>query len=240
MAKISDTVQSFVGNDHQKEREQYSFLKKVADDKIALYKSELENMFLNPEAVGKVQIIGKRAFEYTQESHVGLGSKSDVTAKIGDSIGNFLKGDAEDITKGILDIASVAVDSILGNVSLGEQEFQTFFVMPQHNAIIRTDIKCWRYNFSSTGIITNSENIFCYVCCKSVVDHTTLTDDEFTFMISEYVGDDPDKVKAYAEKLRDIWKALKGEDPKNVLTRVESTNNSLKQGGEPKTIELLT
>jgi hypothetical protein len=224
MATISDTIQKFVTPDTSKQREKYTFLLNTAQAKMAVYKAELDQMFLNPDAVGKVQIVGKRAFAYKEQYHVGLGSKSDVVAKIGTSIGDFLKGDTSDISNGILNIASTAVDAILGNVSIGECEDKQFFVIPQHNAIIRIDTKCWRYNFSSAGIITDSENIFCYVCCKSVVDHTTLTDDEFTYLISEYVGDDPEKVEAYAQKLRDIWKALKGEDPKNVLDRVKSTH----------------
>jgi hypothetical protein len=224
MAKIADKIQEFVSPNTAKQREQYSFLLKAAQAKMAVYKAELDQMFLNPEAVGKVQIIGKRAFAYHEQYHVDLGSKSDVVSKIGTSIGNFIKGDSKNITDGILNIASIAVDAILGNVSIGECEDKQFFIIPQHNAIIRVDVKVWRYNFSSKGIISDLENIFCYVCCKSVVDHTALTDDEFTYMISEYVGDDPDIVIAYAQKLREIWNALKGEDPKKVLNRIISLN----------------
>lgn len=225
MSKIVDVIQKFASPDTSKQREQYSFLLKAAQAKMSLYKSELDQMFLNPEAVGKVQIVGKRAFAYYEQYHVDLGSKSDVISKIGSSIGNFIKGDTQDITNGILNIASTVVDAILGNVSIGECEDKQFFIIPQHNAIIRIDTKCWRYNFSSKGILTDSENIFCYICCKSVVDHTSLTDDEFTYLISEYVGDDPDKVKAYAQKLQEIWKSLKGTDPQKVMSRLESLHS---------------
>ncbi len=224
MATIGSTIEKFVTPDTSKQREQYTFLLKAAQAKMAVYKAEIEEMFLNPEAVGKIQIVGKRAFDWKNQYHVGLGKKSDVVSKIGDSIGNFLKGDTQDITSGILNIASTAVDAILGNVSIGEVEDKQFFVIPQHNAIIRIDTKCWRYNFSSTGVITDSENIFCYVCCKSVVDHTALTDDEFTYMISESVGDDPAKVVAYVKQLQEIWKALKGQNPERVMARVASAH----------------
>jgi hypothetical protein len=111
----------------------------------------------------------------------------------------------------------------LGNASIGECEDKQFFIIPQHNAIIRIDTKCWRYNFSSKGIITESENIFCYLCCKSIVDHTALDDDEFTFYLSQAAGDDPDKVIAYTNKLKEIWKNLKSEPPKRVFARVAPT-----------------
>jgi hypothetical protein len=225
MATIADTIQKFVTPDTSKQKEQYTFLLKAAQAKMAVYKAELDQMFLNPDALGKVQIVGNRALEYHEQYHVDLGSKSDIIEKIGTSVGNFIKGDTADITNGILNIASTAVDAILGNVSIGECEDKQFFVIPQHNAIIRIDTKCWRYNFSSQGIITDSENIFCYVCCKSVVDHTKLTDDEFTYLLSEYVGDDPDKVKAYAQKLREIWNALKDKKPDDVLNRVKAIKN---------------
>jgi hypothetical protein len=222
MATIGDTIKKFTTTDTSKQKEQYTFLLNAAKAKMAMYQSDLEKMFMNPDSVGKLQIVGKRAFAYKSEYHVGLGEKSDIVSKIGSSVGSFLTGDSKEISTGILNIASTAVDSILGDVSLGEIEQQEFFVIPQHNAIIRIDVKCWRYNFSSVGVITDSQNIFCYVCCKSVVDHKSLTDDEFTYLISEYVGDDPDKVKAYAQKLQDTWNALKGEDPKHVLERTVS------------------
>jgi hypothetical protein len=223
MSIIEEMLQKFLTPDTSKQREQYTFLLNVAKAKMDVYKAELDEMFLNPEAVGKVQIVGKRAFAYHSQYHVGLGTKEEVVDKIGESIGDFLKGDSTDITNGILNIASTAVDAILGNTSIGECEDKQFFIIPQHNAIIRIDTKCWRYNFSSAGIITDSENIFCYVCCKSVVDHTKLSDDEFTYLLSEYVGDDPDKVKAYAQKLQDIWNTLKPKVPDNVFADVVSS-----------------
>jgi len=229
MARIQDTIKSFVAPDTSKQKEQYNFLLKVAQAKMAQYKSELNEMFLNPEAVGKVQIVGNRAIEYIEDYHVGLTENSDIVKSIGAAVKKFLKGDSQDITDGILDIASTAADAILGNTSIGECEDKKFFVIPQHNAIIRIDVKFWRYNFSSKGIITDSENILCYVCCKSIVDHKKLTDDEFTYMISEYIGDNPEEVLGYMAKLRDIWNSMKDEKPQRVMARVENSLNAVKQ-----------
>jgi hypothetical protein len=78
MSTIANTIQQFATPDTSKQREQYTFLLKAAQAKMAVYKSELNEMFLNPEAVGKIQIIGKRALAYHEQYHVGLTKETDI------------------------------------------------------------------------------------------------------------------------------------------------------------------
>lgn len=227
MATITDTIKTYSTPETAKQREQYTFLLNAAKAKMAVFKAEIDQMYLNPEAVGKVQVIGKRAIAYKEQYHVGLGSKSEVLTKIGASVGSFLTGKTREITDGILNIASIAVDAILGDTSIGEVEDKTWFVIPQHNAVIRIDAKFWRYNFSAKGIITDTENVFCYVCAKSVVDYKALSDAEFIYLISENIGDEPEKVKSYLKELKEIWDSLKSEEPKRLMERLESKYKSV-------------
>jgi hypothetical protein len=71
------------------------------------------------------------------------------------------------------------LSAILGNQNAGQQEEQKFFIFMKENAIIRIDVKVrlevfgttialigpcyqiWRYNFSGSGIMANTENVFC-------------------------------------------------------------------------------
>ena len=39
-----------------------------------------------------------------------------------------------------------------------------------NKSLLRVDFYCWRYNFSSKGVITDVENVFAYVVVKRVID----------------------------------------------------------------------
>jgi hypothetical protein len=57
----------------------------------------------------------------------------------------------------------------------------------------------------------------CYVFCKGVVDHTKLTEDEFTYLLSEHAGDVAKDVIAYINELKSIWSALKSKPVNEVV-----------------------
>jgi hypothetical protein len=95
---------------------------------------------------------------------------------------------------------------ILENTNAGEQEDERFFVFVQHNAIIRIDIRIWRYNFNSEFVMAKAEDVLAYVFCVSVVNHMDLSVDELTYLLSEHAGDGD--VKAYVDYLLSVWKKI--------------------------------
>jgi hypothetical protein len=195
-------------------KEQLRFLMASAQGKLKSYKQDLENMFLNPEAVGKIQIIGKRAFKYYEEYRANV--SEGVGPQIKEMVNNFFKGTKDGVKEGFQNLVHAGLSTILGERAAGEKETQLFFIVPENNAFIRVDVKCWRYNFSSTGVISNCENAFCFVFCKSIIDHTTLTVDEMVYLLSEMVDGDLKKVQPLIEELSAVWEAVQKKTLRSV------------------------
>ena len=101
---------------------------------------------------------------------------------------------------------------------MGEHEEKMFFVYPENFAIVRVDVKCYKYCFSSSGVIAKSENVFCYTMAKSIVDHTKLTIDELLYMVVEMIGAEKiDEVEAFIKQLKSIWKMLEDKSSDEVM-----------------------
>lgn len=209
--------------EQQKQREQLDFLLNTAKTKMALYKTELERMFLDPEAVGAVQIVGKRALNYYQEYRANVSSSID--SEITQVIDQFFTGSKDGIKEGFKTLIQIGLKTLLGDSSSGEQEVQQFYVVEEHNAIIRVDVKFWRYNFSATGIISSCQNAFCYLFCKSVVDHTKLTADEFVYLLSEQLQDNIELVTKYIDELKKAWGKVANQNTNEVLQNYIKNSN---------------
>ncbi|TFK21241.1 hypothetical protein FA15DRAFT_672739 [Coprinopsis marcescibilis] len=114
---------------------------------------------------------------------------------------------SDNVVEGFKNLVNGALKVFLGTAQAGEEETQKFFIFMRNNAVIRVDIKLWKYSFSSESIMANTQNVVAYIFCTSVVDASTLSLDEFTYLISEYVGDTPgEDIKKYVEELLDLWK----------------------------------
>ncbi|KAG8925229.1 hypothetical protein FRC02_009820 [Tulasnella sp. 418] len=188
-------------------KQQLDFLVKAVESKLDAYQSALEDMFQDPNSVSSKQIPGIRAVRYERGYRVSV--SKNAQEGIGEVVDAFF-GAAETGMKGVVDgfkkVVGTALNAILGNDQAGQQEDQKFFVFMKNNAIIRIDIKMWRYNFSGKGVMAESENVFCYVFCLSVVDHYKLTLDELTFLFTEFAGDA--QVEAYIDHLCNIWRKI--------------------------------
>ncbi|KAJ1309330.1 hypothetical protein OPQ81_004991 [Rhizoctonia solani] len=151
---------------------------------------ELENGFADKTEIARHSVPGNRAIRWVREYTVGVSKNpSDAVSGAVDSFFEAAggRGGAKD------------------NVVNGFKHIK-FFVFVQHNAIIRLDVKLWRYNFSSSGIVANEENVLCYIICSSVVDRSVLTFDEMVYLLSEHAGDGD--VEAYIDSLARIWRKM--------------------------------
>lgn len=224
MAKIVKKMDQLTGNEEKTRilKEQFGFLQKMAEAKCAQFKTELQSMFKSGD-VHECEIVGKRAFAYNSGQHVDI--KSGCGPAIKEAINMFFNG-GEDIKEGFQKIVETALDSLIGNTAIGEHEEQMFFVYPENFAIVRVDFKCYKYCFSSKGIIADSENIFCYTMSKSIVDHKKMTIDELVYMITEMIGTDKIKeVNAFIDELKDVWKKLDEKTPKQVMENYMALSN---------------
>ncbi|KAJ7679598.1 hypothetical protein B0H17DRAFT_875621, partial [Mycena rosella] len=199
----------------KKMKEQLDFLVKAVDAKLDGYQGELDAGFSDPTSIQKRQVPGIRAMRWSREYRV------DANDQIGAAVDSFFGAAEEgaDVRKSVISgfkVRSLSpsqfssyslsrLDVFLGNGEAGEQEDQKFFVFMQHNALVRIDIKMWRYNFSGKGVMSEHEN---GVMCLSVVDHMALKLDEMVFLLSEYAGDDTTTVELYVDKLVSLWRKV--------------------------------
>ena len=54
-----------------------------------------------------------------------------------------------------------ALETLINISSIGEDQEDMFFIYPENNAVVRLDVKAYKYTFTKKGIIADCENIFC-------------------------------------------------------------------------------
>lgn len=211
MAKIVDKIQEFTGSPDL--REQFSFLQKMAESKTDQFKSDLQSMLRG--GTEDVEIVGNRAMSYHSGQHVDI--KAGASDSIKKAIQHFFKG-KDGVIDGFESIVEASLDTLLGNQSIGAQEEQMFFIYPENFAIVRVDVKFYKYSFSNKNIIAKTENIFCYTLSKSIVDHTKLTIDELLYLVTDMIGADHIKeVKEFIQELKEVWKMLEQVETSKVV-----------------------
>jgi hypothetical protein len=202
--------------DQKKQQEQLDFLLSMAQSKMQLYTMDLTTELRGEGGTNPIHIVGDPiGFEEAYSCNVSSTANDGIMA----AVNSFFGGSSDDVKKGFQTLISVGLQAILGNSSMGESEQIQTFVTMEHNAVIRVDVKAWRYNFSDKGVIATIQNAFCYVFCKSVVDHSKVSIDTLTYLISQQAGDNPDVAAAYIAALKKIWDDLKPVTPATVRTR---------------------
>ena len=191
---IKDTVKH--ENDQVKTEleERLNFLQTTTTDKM---KVKLQEMLHGSDA--DLQIHGGTVVE--QHIRVKIDASSDET-QLESAIDDLFGGD---FLGGIKNIAKVAVQTVLGNGAIGECEQQDFEVLWINGSLVRVDFYCWRYNFSSRGVITDVENVFAYVVVKRVIDWNKVDPQVVTYCLSKMKRDSDDVMK----EIDDVTKIIK-------------------------------
>ncbi|KAG8950272.1 hypothetical protein FRC04_007906 [Tulasnella sp. 424] len=193
-------------------KEQLEFLVCMANNRLDRYQSELEAMFLDKNSVRNRQVPGGRALRFYRGYRIAV--TSEAASGIKDIVNAFFgvsedgQSTGEDAKSRLVDGLSKTIltglEAFLGNVSAGEQSEDKFFVFIQNNAVMRIDLRVWRYNFSNKEVFAEAENVLAYVFCLSVVDHRALTKDELLYLLTECGGgNDIDK-----SELTTLWQSL--------------------------------
>jgi hypothetical protein len=196
--------------DGLKAQAQLDFLTNAAQARLALYEGQLKLSLTDGGGDTPIKIVGD-PIAYLQDYRCNV--SSDPASGITDAVNLFFGGSGADIKQGFQALINAGLNTILGSTAMGQTEQVQTLITMEHNAIIRVDVKAWRYNFSDTGVIATLQNAFCYVFCKSVVDHTKVSIDTLVYLISEMVGDDQGKVKAFIANLKTIYADLKSVSP---------------------------
>ena len=111
-----------------------------------------------------------------------------------------------------------------------------FFVYPENYSIVRADVKVYRYNFSSKGVLADDvENVFVFAMCKSIVNHKTVSPDFLMHCVVDMMRTDPAKdpditqVMGFIRELVGCWQILDAcqVDAEKLL------ENAVTNSGEP-------
>ncbi|KAG8916351.1 hypothetical protein FRC01_003214 [Tulasnella sp. 417] len=198
-------------------KEQLDLLVCMADQRLDHYQSELEAMFLDKGSVRNRQVPGGRALRFSRGYRIGVTSQasSGIKEVVNTFFGAGENGQpaGQDTQSRLMDafrkMISLGLEDFLGNVSVGEQSENKFFVFMQHNAVLRIDLRIWRYNFSSTRVMAEAENVLAYIFCVSVVDHKSLTKDELLYLLTECASGG--NVTELTAQLTALWQSMQAE-----------------------------
>lgn len=239
MAKIVDMINTLTGANEaeQKKREQFTLLQKMAEAKCAEFKAELEKTALGDK--NKTEIGGGRYFRYYSAQHVDI--SSEINDRINETINSFFKG-KEGMKEGFQNLIRTSLDALINHTTIGEKTEDMFFIYPENNAIVRLDVKAYKYSFSQKGLIADCENIFCYMMGKSIIDHTTLSLDELLYFISDMSGasDNLEIVTKFTQEITALWHTLENQTPQQVIYQYQrkdiESDTSYKRGGDKNTL----
>ena len=139
--------------------------------------------------------ISKEAFNDTKLPILSLVSTTQdyrlaVTAAPKDRVGEILDSViGGGYIKGLKGILSLALDQLLGNVSVGESEKKESHVAFANNSLLRIDCYMYKYQFQSDGLISSSKNIFGYYIQVGVLDLIKFNPQIVLYELTSSVGD---------------------------------------------------
>ncbi|MBI4781619.1 MAG: hypothetical protein HY785_09845 [Oscillatoriophycideae cyanobacterium NC_groundwater_1537_Pr4_S-0.65um_50_18] len=189
------------GDDKTGVKERLELLLLAAKAKIRSYRDEINEQFMNPAQVDRIQIPGIRAIRFIEQYHVA--AKQGFSQQVGDhltkAIDAFFSIGGKDqntgakaaVQSGVKALISSGLDAFIGSTEAGETEERIYVVVPENNAFVRADIAIWKYHMESTKIIDDSDTAVAYVLCKSVIDHTKITIDELIYLVSDALAERP-------------------------------------------------
>jgi len=194
MGSLVNMMRSELGVANEKEiKEKLELLLVAAKAKIRGYRDEINEQFMNPALIDKIQIPGIRAIRYIEQYHVASksGFNEQVAGHLTQAIDSFFSiGGKDQDTKqavqgGVKALISTALDGFIGGTEAGESEEKIYIVVPENNAFVRADICVWKYHMSDNSLTSNKDTAVAYVLCESVIDHTKITIDELIYLVSD-------------------------------------------------------
>lgn len=203
MGSLVTAARKLAGVDGQQEvKARMEILLVAAKAKLQAYRAEINEQFINPASVDRIQIPGIRAIRFIEQYHVA--SSSSFSTQVSDhlqhaieaffSIGGKGQDTKDAVQKGIKELIATGLSGFIGSTEAGETEDRIYVVVPENNTFVRADIYAWKYQMTDKALGENSDTATAYVLCKSVIDHTKLKLDELIYLVSESLSKRPQYV----------------------------------------------
>ena len=142
--------------------------------------------------------------------------------------------------KGLKSILSLALDQLLGNVSVGESEKKESHVAFANNSFLWIDCYIYKYQFQSDGLISSSKNIFGYYIQVGVLDLIKVNPQIVLYELTSSVGDAKQLEEAtkklttmasFTNKLYRVVTALQSHGDKRPYDEQEEEEEEEEEGG---------
>ncbi|KAJ9460643.1 hypothetical protein DIPPA_26696 [Diplonema papillatum] len=170
-------------------------LMELMESRLRLYTAEFERSLGKGYTTEKSEVGGGRRVRMQSEVRVETGGGT--SSGILDAIGSFLDAASEGVAgendkakhsaiAGVHKAIIASADAIMGANEAQGVERKGFFNLFLYNAFVRVDFAMYSYCASGEKWgAKSSESAACYVAQLAVLDASTLTDDETTYMLSE-------------------------------------------------------
>ena len=116
-----------------------------------------------------------------QFQQVNLVMESKASPDLENAVDEFFSGS---FMSGFGKLISLGIRAVLGNMSMGEYETSSMVIVWTNNALLRCDTYCYRWNFSSKGVIEKVEGAVGIYMVQRVIDITKTDPQVLTWAIS--------------------------------------------------------
>ena len=150
-------------------------------------KLEAEREKISKEAFNDTKLPILSLVSTTQDYRLKVTAETkDLKVRVGEILDSVIGGG---YIKGLKGILSLALDQLLGNVSVGESEKKESHVAFANNSLLRIDCYMYKYQFQSDGLISSTKNIFGYYIQVGVLDLIKVNPQIVLHELTSSVGD---------------------------------------------------
>ena len=188
-----------------KQEERMNVLEMVVASRLDKAKQKIINGETNDQKINDGTVV-----EHVQQVNIAL-SKG-TNPDLHDAVTDFLGATKDSALSGFSKIIAVGVDAVLGNSSMGQHEGTNMFIVWTDNALLRLDAYFYRWNFTSSQVITNVEGVSGVVMMKRVIDIAETNPQVLTWAISRQAQflDKKEEADEMIEKAIAILKKVDG------------------------------
>lgn len=213
MSMIRDVINSMDNSDQKlaEIRETLQILTSLAASQAQIFREEIELDLRTGKTTDNLTIpITKIASKQEQYRATSSEKTSDVLGELSTAIQGMISDpSASGIVAGVSDIASSALNTIMGVAEGEEQTVKLYFVVADYPAIVRFDFAFWARRIQAESIKKYCETALSCVAYKSAVDVTKLSFNDFLTLygpiLNKGFGSDPTKMEQMIEKAKKIY-----------------------------------
>ena len=144
---------------------------------------------------------------------------------IEEAIDEFFKGS---FMSGFSKLVAMSVKAVLGNSSMGEYQSSSMLIVWTDNALLRCDTYCYRWNFSSAGVIEQVEGVVGVLMIQRVINLTKTDPQVLSWAITRQARTCPDMMDMFEKAMVVLKKAAKFQREMKAITYETKKHSSRK------------